>query len=94
MDLGILRNKSINFDLGALIILQYWVGKYFEDLWSASEDKVEVDSKLLLEILNSNFINDGGKIVEGLRSHSKVSWMATVQLSKSKISNLIQLSLQ
>ena len=66
---------------------------YDEDLWSTSEDKVKVGAKLLLKTLNSNFINDGGKTLEGVGGDSEVSGVIAVKLSKSKVANFVKLTL-
>ena len=62
-------------------------------LWRVFEDKAEINSKLLLKVFKSKFINDGCETLESVCGDSKVSGMAAVKLSKSKIADLVQLTL-
>merc|ERR1719270_1570549 len=62
---------------------------YVFGLWS--EDKREINSKLLLKIVKTNLFNKGSNLIHGVSSNSEVSRSIAVQFSNSKVSNLVQL---
>merc|ERR1719270_2940580 len=61
---------------------------YVFGLWS--EDKREINSKLLLKIVKTNLFNESSNLIHGVSSNSEISRSVAVQFSNSKISNLVQ----
>merc|ERR1719270_2450390 len=61
---------------------------YVFGLWS--EDKREINSKLLLKIVKTNLFNKGSNLIHGVSCNSEVSRSVAVQFSNSKVSNLVQ----
>jgi len=53
----------------------------------------EIYPQLLLEVLQANLVNEGGDLLEGVGGPGQVPGGVTVQVSKSQVVNLAQLSL-
>ena len=66
----------------------YWLFALHE------KDKGKVDSKLFLQILNSNVLDDVSKIIQGLGGQGEVTRTVAVQSPEVKTIHLLQLGLQ
>ena len=53
----------------------------------------DFDSELLLEAFEAHLVNEGGDLLEGVGGLGQVPGGVTVQVSKSEVVNLAQLSL-
>ena len=61
---------------------------------SPSQNKREVNSKLFLKTLKSNIINESSNILHSFGSNREISRSVTVELTNSKITNLVQFTLK